>query len=259
MRREGETKQRTGGGGGGGGLGPPDLDLDVVEVEAQEEEQRRREDEERRRREERKREEEERRREEERQWQEEERRRRSQTVRQKEKRDDQREQGRRSRSLPRVSARSWDMLVPEVEVEEERRRMSETKSRRRPTEADREGEKRGEGGERRKVRDVSTTRHAKHSGSSAPAQRAAFSFLMPMDEDDERQHLSDSESAASFSEVSLSAASIATAGWRDDSDWRRGEQGKAPGPWLKPSPQKLTRVLIGSRLNGRELVGGLSL
>ncbi|XP_041801700.1 membrane-associated guanylate kinase, WW and PDZ domain-containing protein 3-like [Chelmon rostratus] len=248
-RREGETKRRTGGGGGGGGLGPPDLDLDLVEEEAREEE-RRREEEERRR-------------------QEEERRKTSQTVRQKEKRDGQREQGRRSRSLPRNSARSRDTSPPEERVEvggpggavKERRR-SETKSRRKAAETDREKEEKGEGRERREERDDSITRRAKHSGSSATAQRAAFSFLRPMD-DDESQHLSDSESAASFSEVSLSAASIATVGWREDFDWRRAqspwEQGSAPGPWLKPSPQRLTQVLIGSRLSGQELVGGLSL
>lgn len=228
-------------------LGPPDLDLDLVEEEAQEEERRR--DEKERRR------------------QEEERRRRSQTVRQKEKQDGQREQGRRSRSLPRNGARSWDTSPPEerVEVEEpggavRERRRNETKSRRKA--ADREEEERGEGRERREERGDSITRHAKHSGSSATAQRAAFSFLRPMD-DNESQRLSDSESAASFSEVSLSAASIATEGWREDSDWRRAqsawEQGNAPGPWLKPSPQRLTQVLIGSRLSGRELVGGLSL
>lgn len=227
-KREGETKQRTGGG-GGGGLGPPDLDLDLVEEEAREEEMRRQ----------------------------------SQTVRQKVKRDGQREQGSRSRSLPRNNARSWDTSLPEqrVEVEEpgggvrERKRRSETKSRRRATEAD------GEEEERREAIEGSTARHAKHSGSTAPPQTSAFSFLRPTD--DEHQRLSDSESAASFSEVSLSAASIATAGWREDSDWRRAEspqeQRKAPGPWLKPSPQKLTQVLIGSRLSGRELVGGLSL
>lgn len=226
-RREGETKRRTGGG-GGGGLGPPDLDLDLVEEEAREGDRR-----------------------------EEERKKRSQTVRPKEKRDVQMEQWRSSRSLPRVSARSWDASLPEerVDVEEpgsggrERRRRSETKSRRR-TEAGREeveGEERRDG----------PTRHAKHSGRSAAAQRAPFSFLGPMD-DDEPQRLSDSESAASYSEVSLSAASIATAGWRQDFDWRRAEspleQGNAPGPWLKPSPQRLTQALIGSRLRG-----GLSL
>nr|XP_046252559.1 membrane-associated guanylate kinase, WW and PDZ domain-containing protein 1 isoform X2 [Scatophagus argus] len=232
-RRQGETKQRTKGG-GGGGLVPPDLDLDQVEEEAWEEERR-----------------------EEEKWQKEEQRRRSQTVRQKEKRDDHREQGRRSRSLPRNSARSWDAPPPEEKVEEpgggvrERRRRSETKSRRKAAEAHRQ---------EREERDHSMTHPAKHSGSSAAAQRAVFSFLRPVGDD---EPLSDSESAASFSEASLSAASIATAGWREDSDWRRAvsprEQGKAPGPWLTPSPQRLTQVLIGSRLSGRELVGGLSL
>ncbi|XP_070767057.1 membrane-associated guanylate kinase, WW and PDZ domain-containing protein 3 [Enoplosus armatus] len=245
MRREGETKQKT----GGGGLGPPDLDLDLVEEEAREEE--RRTEEERR--------------------QQEEERRRSQTVRQKEKRDDQREQERRSKSLPRTSARFWDMSLAEerLQVEEsgsgvkERRRRSEVKSKRRATEADREEKERieGRGRGRKEERDNSNTRHAKHSGSSAVPQRAAFSFLMPSD--DGCQHLSDSESAASFSEVSLSAASITTAGWREDSDWRRAEspwqQGNAPGPWLKPSAQRLTQVLTGSQLSGRELAGGLSL
>lgn len=111
--------------------------------------------------------------------------------------------------------------------------------------------------------DNSTNRRAKHAGSSASSQKAAFSFLMPLDDDNTDRRLSDSESAASFSELSLSAASIATAGLREESDWRRDElgwqEGDTPGPWLKPSPQKLTQVLTGSRLRGRELVGGLSL
>lgn len=226
MRREGETKRKTGGG-GGGGLGPPDLDLDLVEAEAQEEEERSR----------------------------------SQTVRRKEKRDGQREQGSRSKSLPKNSARSWGTSLSEerVEVEEpgrgKRERRSQAKSRR-TTEADRETE------ERREEREGTSTRHTMHSGSSASAQRSAFSFLGPM-EDDEHQRLSDNESTASFSEVSLSAASIATAGWREESDWRRAgspwDESKAPGPWLKPSPQRLTRVLTSSQLRGRELAGGLSL
>uniref|UniRef100_A0A3Q3S5T7 MAGI family member, X-linked a n=1 Tax=Mastacembelus armatus TaxID=205130 RepID=A0A3Q3S5T7_9TELE len=222
-KREGEYKRRTGGGGG-----PPDLDLDEVEEDAREEERRQQEKERRKKKEEK------------------EERMRSQTVRQK-KVDAQREQGRRSRSLPRNGARSWDTLLLKegVEVEESRggardRRRSETKSRKREKEANRGDEE----------------RDAKDSGSSAAAQRSAFSFLMPMNDDD-------SESAASFSEVSESAASIATTGWREDSDWMTAQsswqQGKAPGPWLKPSPQKLTQVLIGSRLSGQELTGGLSL
>ncbi|XP_040904535.1 membrane-associated guanylate kinase, WW and PDZ domain-containing protein 3 isoform X3 [Toxotes jaculatrix] len=258
-RREGETKRRT----GGGGLGPPDLDLDLVEEEAREEERRREEKEEERRQQEEDAEEERRRRKEA-----EEERRTTQTVRQK-KRDDQREQGRRTQSLPRNSARSWDMSLLEQGVdvleseggvrERRRRRRSETNSRRREREANREEEAaRGDKREDRDDRDDSTTYPAKDSGSSGAAQRAAFSFLMPMDE----HELSDSESAASFSEVSLSAASIATAEWREDSLWRGRSlwrQGTAPGPWLKPSPQKLTQVLTGSRLSGQELPDGLSL
>lgn len=107
-------------------------------------------------------------------------------------------------------------------------------------------------------REQSATRHAKHAGSSASPQKTAFSFLMPMNDEDNR-----SESAGSFSEVSLSAASIATASWRKDSDWRRAESPwqheDTPGPWLKPTPQRLTQVLIGSRLGGQDLAGGLSL
>lgn len=229
----------------------PDLDLDLVEEEAREEEKRREEENKSQ-----KKEEERRRRKEE---EEEERRRRSQTVRQM-KRDNQIEQGRRSRSLSRNGAQSWDafQLEEQMEVEESggrtRERRSRTKSRRREKEAGREGVEENE-----EERDISTTCHAKDSGSSAAGQTAAFSFLMPIDNG---ERLSDSESAASFSEVSLSAASIATTGWREDSDWRRAQsprrQGSAPGPWLKPSPQRLTQVLIGSRLSGRELAGGLS-
>lgn len=202
-------------------FGPPDLDLDLVDEEAREEEVR------------------------------------SQTVRQKQSRDGQKEQGSRSRSLPRSSARSWDSSPPEDRAEEEedkqpegagreRKRRSEKKSRRRAAEEEEREE----------------SRHAKASGSSVSAQKSAFSFLRPMS-DNEPQHLSDSESAASFSGVSLSAASITTVGWREDSDWRRAEsptdQRKAPGPWLKPSPQRLSRVLIGSQHSGQGLVGGLSI
>ncbi|XP_069572658.1 membrane-associated guanylate kinase, WW and PDZ domain-containing protein 3-like isoform X2 [Brachyistius frenatus] len=261
-KREGETKRRTGSGGGGAGGGgtvPPDLDLDIVEEEAREGERKSKEEEEKERRKRKEEEEERRRRKEEeeerrrRKEEEEERKRRSHTVRQK-KRDDQREQGRRSRSLPRIGAQFWDATPLEEGVEESgggerERRRSETNSRRRAREEEEE-------------RDDAATGHAKDPGSSAAGQRAVFSFLMPMNDDNDGRQ-SDSESAASFSEVSLSAASIATAGWTEESDWRGAEsswrQGNTPGRWLKPSPQRLTQVLIGSRLSGRELVGGLSL
>uniref|UniRef100_A0A3Q2W878 PDZ domain-containing protein n=1 Tax=Haplochromis burtoni TaxID=8153 RepID=A0A3Q2W878_HAPBU len=77
------------------------------------------------------------------------------------------------------------------------------------------------------------------------------------------RYLSDSESTSSFSEMHLSAASIATAGSREESDWRRAElplqDGNGPGPWLKPSTQRLTRVLTSSQIRGQGLAGGLSL
>jgi len=113
------------------------------------------------------------------------------------------------------------------------------------TEADEE-----ERGERR---DHIASRHANRSGSSVAAQKVAFSFLMPMDDSDERGRPSDSESATGLSEGGSSAAGGAGAGWREGSDWRRArrQQDDAPGPWLKPNRQRLTNVLIGSRLSGR--------
>ncbi|CAN9515295.1 unnamed protein product [Ophioblennius macclurei] len=155
-------------------------------------------------------------------------RRKSKTVRQK-KHDDQMVQG-RSRSISRNGDPSWDSLKPEGGMEE-------SGSRRRVTEE--------EGG------------HTKHVGSSS--QRGAFSFLMPMDGNEERP--SDSKSTASFTEVSQSVA-----GWGEEPDWMSDvdsssswQQGSSPGPWLKPNPQRLTRVLKGSRPGGRSLVDGLSL
>lgn len=210
-RRERETKRRT----GGLGLGPPALDLDIVEEEARVLERRWQEEEQR-----------------------EERKRRSQTVRQM-KQDDLKEQGRRSRSLPRSDARLRDSPLSE------------------------ESRRGGGDRERREERNSSTNRRAKHAGNSAASQKAAFSFLMPLDDDSSDRHLSDSESTSSFSEMHLSAASIATAGSREESDWRRAElplqDGNGPGPWLKPSTQRLTQVLTSSQIRGRGLVGGLSL
>lgn len=228
--REGEVRRKTttrregetrhSVGGRGGGGGAPDLDLDQDLVEEQEEDEAVR-------------------------------RRRSRTVRQK-----QREPGSRSRSSPRSSSPSWDSSPHGEGVEpgsagRERRRKNEKKSRRRTEEEEEE-------------RDGSPAHNAKVSGSSrASAQRSAFSFLRPMTH--ESRPLSDSESTTSFSEVSLSAASIATASRREDPDWRiraessGDESGAPPGPWLKPSPQRLSRVLIGSRRSGQEIVGGLSI
>lgn len=202
MRREGETKQRS----GAEREGPPDLDLDLVEEEALEEERRRK----------------------------------RHRARQ--------EKGTHSRSLPRN---------PRSQERDEELDAAVMGRRRRHSEGARGPRAKAPGGEREDQR--TSTSHSRGSGGSAPGQRSAFSFLRPMD-DEEEEHASDSESATSFSEVSLSAASVTTAGWRDD--WGAGspwEQRRGPGPWLKPSPQRLTQVLIGSRLSGQRLAGGLSL
>ncbi|XP_033826029.1 membrane-associated guanylate kinase, WW and PDZ domain-containing protein 1 [Periophthalmus magnuspinnatus] len=140
----------------------------------------------------------------------------------------QEEQGRSTRSVSRNRATSWGTSIVEEGVVPE---VLEKKRRSKRKEAD----------------NVKMVEDRESKRISEP-----FSFLMPRDE----HPPSDSESAASFSEVSQSAASIA---WREDSDWRRADSNSPPGRWLKPSPQKLSRVLIGSRLNGHSLVGGLSL
>ncbi len=85
-------------------------------------------------------------------------------------------------------------------------------------------------------------------------QRTPFSFLMPLDNDD------DAESAHSFSEVSVSAASIAFSGtqWPLDAIsplQAPGSPTTVPGPWLVPSPHKLSQVLEGKRLSEKK--GGL--
>lgn len=222
-RRAGETRHSVGGREGGGGAPDLDLDQDLSEEQGEDEAVRRR--------------------------------RRSRTVPQKQK-----EPGSRSRSSPRSSSPSWDSSPPgegaePVGASRERRRRNEKKSRRRVEEEEEEMEE---------VRDGSPTHNAKASGSSrASAQTSAFSFLRPMTH--EPSPLSDSESAASFSEVSQSAASITTASRRENSDWRvradssDDESGAPPGPWLKPSPQRLSRVLIGSRHSGQGIMGGLSI
>ncbi|XP_077569265.1 membrane-associated guanylate kinase, WW and PDZ domain-containing protein 3-like isoform X3 [Stigmatopora nigra] len=120
-------------------------------------------------------------------------------------------------------------------VEEEARR-------RRKERGEEKGKRRRE--QESKMREEKTERVEEEEEEDS--QQAAFSFLMPRDE---RQ--SDSQS-----ENSQSGASVA-------SDWRK------PGvrhevvrglPWLEPSPQRLTQVLIGSRLSERGgLLGGLAL
>lgn len=91
-------------------------------------------------------------------------------------------------------------------------------------------------------------------------QKAPFSFLMSLDDGG---NLSDADSALSFSEVSVSAASISFAGARwplDPRDLSDSQEIAAtphltPGPWLVPSPHKLSQVLEGNRLSQHS--GGL--
>ncbi|XP_029011514.1 membrane-associated guanylate kinase, WW and PDZ domain-containing protein 3 isoform X4 [Betta splendens] len=229
--RWGESKQ------GKGGVLPPDLDLDLEEEETREEERGRRKMENTRRI-----------KEDERKWRKAKEEKGSHTVRQR-KRENQREQDKRRRSLTR-STLFWDAVQPK---QQEQLAVGESDG------GAREGRRMGREAKRDRGQEEST-RHAKHSGSSAAAQTAMFAFLMPMDNS---KCLSNSNSAASYSEVRLSAASIATTGWREHSAWRRAEypwrEGHAPGPWLKPSPQRLTQILKGSRLRVQELAGGLSL
>ncbi|XP_051509149.1 membrane-associated guanylate kinase, WW and PDZ domain-containing protein 1-like isoform X1 [Myxocyprinus asiaticus] len=130
-------------------------------------------------------------------------------------------------------------------------------------------------GERRqKVKDFSFERENSHPAeeeriverkkkdnnrTSTPevTQQAPFSFLMPLDNEDDG---SDAETVRSFSEVSVSAASISFTGTR----WALehinplqapGSSTAAPGPWLVPSPHKLSQVLEGKRLSRNK--GGL--
>lgn len=202
--------------------GPPDLDLDLVEEEAQEEEERRR---------------------------------RSQRPRQKEQRDGQREKAVGSRSSPRIATRPRDTSPPK-EKGEERSGVVRGRSQITPGQRARGSEHRGRGNDREEA----AASPAKDCGSWAPAQRSAFSFLRPLEAGEGGGHVSDDGSASSPSEVSLSAASIATAGWGEDwgaaSPW---QQGRGPGPWVKPSSQRLTQVLVGHRLRGQRVAGGLSL
>ncbi|XP_061644905.1 membrane-associated guanylate kinase, WW and PDZ domain-containing protein 3 isoform X2 [Phyllopteryx taeniolatus] len=137
-----------------------------------------------------------------------------------------------------------DLDLDLVEEEARRRRKAQEEKRKRRRE------------QGRKTREETTqqekdTKHsgscevAKHSESWPAPQQAAFSFLMPRDEP-----LSDSQS-----DDSKSGASVA-------SDWRRAGPRQEEGrglPWLEPTPQRLTQVLIGSRLSGGDLMGGLVL
>lgn len=110
---------------------------------------------------------------------------------------------------------------------------------------DRENER---GSVRREKRDHNRT------STTEVTQRTPFSFLMPLDNDD------DAELAHGFSEVSVSAASITFSGiqWPLDAIsplQAPGSPTTAPGPWLVPSPHKLSQVLEGKRLSQNK--GGL--
>lgn len=169
-----------------------------------------------------------------------------------------REQQMRSRSLP-GTLRGREGPRREEEEEEDGTR----------------GERKGEGeqrrgrqksksmGERRqKVKDVSSEREnglperekgsvrrekRDNNGTSTTevTPRAPFSFLMPLDNDDDG---SGAESAHSISEVSIAFST----------QWPLQGPGSSttpPGPWLVPSPHKLSQVLEGKRLSQNK--GGL--
>lgn len=174
------------------------------------------------------------------------------------------EEGTHGRSLPRNKAPSWDK---KDENQEEEGRSSVSRSRATTIEeglssrsvsknrATSRGTEEQEKKRRSKRKEVDILKDGVKMAEDRESKRMIsenFSFLMPRDD----EAPSDNESVASFSEVSQSAASIA---WREDSDWRRADSNSPPGPWIKPSHKKLSQVLIGSRLSGQSMVGGLSL
>lgn len=178
-----------------------------------------------------------------------------------------REQQMRSRSLPGTLRGQERPRREEVEDGTRGERKGEGEQRRGRHKSKSMGER------RRKVKDVSSEREndlpegEKESvgrekrddngtGTTEVTQRAPFSFLMPLDNDDDG---SGAESAHSFSEVSVSAASIAfSTQWPLDPVrplQAPGSSTTPPGPWLVPSPHKLSQVLEGKRLSQNK--GGL--
>lgn len=178
-----------------------------------------------------------------------------------------REQQMRSRSLPGTLRGQERPRREEVEDGTRGERKGEGEQRRGRQKSKSMGER------RRKVKDVSSEREndlpegEKESvgrekrddngtGTTEVTQRAPFSFLMPLDNDDDG---SGAESAHSFSEVSVSAASIAfSTQWPLDPVrplQAPGSLTTPPGPWLVPSPHKLSQVLEGKRLSQNK--GGL--
>ncbi|XP_016315321.1 membrane-associated guanylate kinase, WW and PDZ domain-containing protein 3 isoform X4 [Sinocyclocheilus anshuiensis] len=173
-----------------------------------------------------------------------------------------REQQMRSRSLPGMlrsrdgprREEKEDDTRGERKGEEERRRgrqksntVGERRQKVKDTSSERENglltdQENERGSVRREKRDHNRT------STTEVTQRTPFSFLMPLDNDD------DAESAHSFSEVSVPAASITFSGtqWPLDAIsplQAPGSPTTAPGPWLVPSPHKLSQVLEGKRLS----------
>ncbi|XDV49121.1 hypothetical protein PO909_018432 [Leuciscus waleckii] len=169
-----------------------------------------------------------------------------------------REQQMRSRSLPgtlrgregprREEEEEEDGTLGEKKGEGEQRRgrqksksMGERRQKAKDVSSERENglPEREKGSVRREKRDNNGT------STTEVTPRAPFSFLMPLDNDDDG---SGAESAHSISEVSIAFST----------QWPLQGPGSSttpPGPWLVPSPHKLSQVLEGKRLSQNK--GGL--
>lgn len=140
------------------------------------------------------------------------------------------------------------------EKEQEEEREHSVSRGRRGRDEKREGKKKG------KIENDNTDVPRDKEEVTGVTQKAPFSFLMSLDDEG---NLSDADSALSYSEVSVSAASISFAGahWPlDPRDLSNSQEISAtphlsPGPWLVPSPHKLSQVLEGNRLSQHS--GGL--
>ncbi|XP_057679734.1 membrane-associated guanylate kinase, WW and PDZ domain-containing protein 3 isoform X2 [Corythoichthys intestinalis] len=131
-----------------------------------------------------------------------------------------------------VGSPDLDLDLVEEEARRRRKQREEERKRRKEQES--------------RMREEKTEREE----DAKDSQQAAFSFLMPRDE-----RPSDSQSEKSQSGASQSGASVVS-----DSRRTGAKQEAVQGlPWLEPSPQRLTQVLIGSRLSGRGHLGGLVL
>lgn len=143
--------------------------------------------------------------------------------------------------------------IQEREEKEEEREQSDSRGRMGRDEK-KEGKKKG-----KRENNNSDIPEDREEGTGV-TQKTPFSFLMSLDDEG---NLSDADSALSFSEVSVSAASIsfAAAQWPlDPRDLSKSQEILAtphltPGPWLVPSPTKLSQVLEGNRLSQHS--GGL--